>query len=562
MTKSTSRERQRPPAPGSGGSWITVSIVIMIGLLARFGGISEWWLNPDEGIYYSMLTWQDPARFLAEMAGNAHPPLFYLVTRLISLWSRDFAIIRGLSALCGVVAILAIWLVAREIVSSKTSANLAGFVAAALLALTPGAIIMSQLIRPYMMQLAFVLLAFYWLLKTVSRPGWANALGYSVFVSLAVLTHYSSIFALGVFGALILSHWITRDLARDQLVRICVAHLPPIVICLGLYVFHLRPHLIGSSLATEALEGWLASQMVGSVQDVGIRFLAFAAYWFGLWLAIPAVTIWLVGLVLSVRTHSRSLLVMNLSAFGIAIAAASLGQYPFGACRHTAWLIGFFVVAVAVAVAQILELTPRRILAVTAGVIIVALAGNQFARVIDLRGDHLFVEGEKVLKRADLAKIQPLLDDPESADVVIMSLQSYYLLLPLYVVERSSSEHSPDSSFFFFTWRSRTVLVVNSWNLSVRPEDRGESRHLYTFVNNVDRHMPGLRLGEQDSVLMIFGGWSPETPDLLQRADERLPASDRLISRTESVAGLTALIMDIARYKTLMRQSLATRHRI
>ena len=542
------------------GLFIALGIAVM-GLVARLSGISEWWLNPDEGIYYSMLTWEEAAPFLQEMMGNAHPPLYYLATRVFGFLTTDFVVIRGFSVVLGTAAIFAAWLAGRELASPHGFGNLAGLVAAVLVAVSPGAIVMSQLIRPYMMQLTLVLLAFFFLLHALRNTGRGSFLWYSAFLSLAIGTHYSSVLVMGVFAVVILCQLISSGISRGRLIRLFAAHLPPGLIFVGLYLLHLRPHLIGSALAAEALEGWLGPQMIDSVGDAAHHFLGFAVYWFGPWLAIPATVLWIAGLGLSLRAGSSIALAMNLSAVGIAVIAAAAGLYPFGACRHTAWLVGFFSIAVGCSWAQIWTLLPQLRVVVVAVTVVLALVGQHVARFEGIGGQFFFPAQERVLKRSDVKRIREALTDTAGPEPVLMSLQSYYLLLPFYVEGRSSSDFSTEAPFFSFSWNSHTVVVVRSWNLSTHPDAIGEPNHLYTFAESVDRLMPELRLAEQHQAFVVFGGWASENPGLLLRADQSLPPSDRLITRHVQVPGLTLFVMDIARYRVLMRELIERRGR-
>lgn len=540
--------------------WLFALVITAIGFLLRLPGIFEWWLNPDEGIYLSMLTWKNTARFWAEMAGNAHPPLYYVVTRVLGLLTKDFVAIRSLSLLFGSAAIYAAWLAGREIASSERARSVTGLLSALLVAVSPGAIVMSQLIRPYMMQLTFLLLALYQLLRFRRERHTSNLIWYCVLLSLALLTHYSSFLAFGVFGILILSDFITGKFGIRDIPRLIAAHVAPVLICVGLYIFHLRPHLIDSALAAEAFDGWLAPLMIHSIGDVWARLLGFMGYLLGAGLGGPAALMWLASVVLATKRRSWSLLILNLAAFGIAVVAASLGQYPFGACRHSTWLISLFVIPLAWTLAQSLTSTYRAKTIVVALIALLALAGEPVGRLVGTTRTHTRPLNEQVLKRSDMARIRPVLTGANGPGVVLMSMQCYYLLLPFYVDEREAAEPSSDGSFFLFQWASRDVIVVRSWGFSARPDDFGKPNHLYTFVKNVDRLMPQLELGKQHDVLMLFGGWSHETSQLLLRADQSLPPDTRLITSHNHVPGLTALVMDIARYRLIMREALKSRY--
>jgi hypothetical protein len=46
--------------------------ILGLGVILRISGITEWWLNPDEGIYYSILTREKFAGFWAETVVTLH----------------------------------------------------------------------------------------------------------------------------------------------------------------------------------------------------------------------------------------------------------------------------------------------------------------------------------------------------------------------------------------------------------------------------------------------------------------------------------------------------------
>ena len=537
-----------------------VLVIAAIGVLARLPAIFEWWLNPDEGINFSMLTWEQCTPFLEEMLANSHPPLFYLIIKVLGLLTTDFVVIRGVSVAIGTTAIFAAWLAGRELASPWGYGDLAGVLSAALVAVSPGAIVMSQLIRPYMMQLTFILLALYHLLRALRGTGRTHLIWYGALLSLAIGTHYGSVLAALVFAAMILWHSIVGGISRGGLIRLLAAHVPPALVCLGLYLVHVRPHLVGSALAAGALEGWLAPRMIDSATDVGFHFFGFVFYWHGAWLAIPAAALWAVGLVLSIRAGSRIMLAMNLSAFGIAVIAAAVNQYPFGASRHTTWLFGFFAVTVASACAQVWSSAPRRRTIFIVAMVCLSLTGYQLGRLARERGDYS-AESERVLRKSDVPHIESVFADSQGPEIVLMSLQSYYLLIPLYAEERQLSESPSDAKFFTFRWSSRTVVVARSWNFTVRPDEIGEPNHLCTFTKSVDRLMPELRLAEQPRVLVVFGGWPSETPGLLLSGDRSLPPGDRLVTHSYHVPGFTAFVMDVARYRLLMRELLQSKGR-
>ena len=343
MKDSPRKQTDRPLSLLERKAWLVALAVTVIGFFMRLPEIFPWWLNPDEGIYFSMLTWKASAPFWAEMVGNANPPLYYLVIHALGLLTHNFAAIRALSLVFGTAAIYAAWLAGREIAYSERCGIFTGLFSALFVAVSPGAILFSQIIRPYTMLLLFLLLALYQLLRFRRERGTANLILYSIFLSIALLTHYSSLLAFGVFGILILSDLISGRFGFRDWPRLLAAHAVPVMICLGLYIYHLRPHMVNSALADEALNGWLASFMIYEVKDIGGRLIGFMGYLFGARLAGLAALIWAAGVALAYRKRSWTLLVVSLAAFGIAVIVATMGYYPFGCSRHSTWLIAFFV---------------------------------------------------------------------------------------------------------------------------------------------------------------------------------------------------------------------------
>ncbi|MDH3423925.1 MAG: hypothetical protein OEN00_13100, partial [Gemmatimonadota bacterium] len=60
-----------------------------MGFALRLTGLSEYWVNPDEGIYYSTLTRVSSREFWAEVMANAHPPAFYVLLRGLGALTWD-----------------------------------------------------------------------------------------------------------------------------------------------------------------------------------------------------------------------------------------------------------------------------------------------------------------------------------------------------------------------------------------------------------------------------------------------------------------------------------------
>ena len=76
---------------------VAAILLVVVALVMRVSGAQGWWLNPDEGIYFSILTQPTLAAFWAEVAENAHPPLYYVILRAVGFFTTDFFWYRALS---------------------------------------------------------------------------------------------------------------------------------------------------------------------------------------------------------------------------------------------------------------------------------------------------------------------------------------------------------------------------------------------------------------------------------------------------------------------------------
>jgi hypothetical protein len=79
--------------------------LLALGFVLRARGLSEYWLNPDEGIYYAILTAGSFGDCWTEIIANAHLPLYYLLLRGAGFLTWDFVWLRGTSLLSGTASI-------------------------------------------------------------------------------------------------------------------------------------------------------------------------------------------------------------------------------------------------------------------------------------------------------------------------------------------------------------------------------------------------------------------------------------------------------------------------
>ncbi len=165
--------------------WVIGAALVALALSLRMAGLTGFWLNPDEGIYYSSLT-ASFAEFWQELESNAHPPIYYFLLRGMSFFGTDFVWFRSLSLVSGCLVVWGTYLLGRSV-----GGVLTGFMAGFLVEVSTGAIVLSQIIRPYMFLVAVLTFGLYFLGRYVQSRGKRDLWLYSSFMATALLTHYS-----------------------------------------------------------------------------------------------------------------------------------------------------------------------------------------------------------------------------------------------------------------------------------------------------------------------------------------------------------------------------------
>ena len=86
---------------------LLVGAVVALAALLRLPDLFGWWLNPDEGIYYGVVTRDALGDAWAEAMLISHPPLYLVVLRAVGWLSTDFLALRSVSFVTGCAAVYA-----------------------------------------------------------------------------------------------------------------------------------------------------------------------------------------------------------------------------------------------------------------------------------------------------------------------------------------------------------------------------------------------------------------------------------------------------------------------
>ena len=510
--------------------------VLALALVLRARGLGEWWLNPDEGIYYSTVTRLGFGAFWAEVAANAHPPLYYLLLRFLGLFTWDFFWFRVLSLVCGLAAVYGFWLVGREL-----GGPVAGLVSALALAVAPVAVELSQVMRPYSLQLALLAGATFLLLRQLEAPATRRLAGYLVLVSLAILTHYSSVMALGVLLALVLHDGLTRGFGRGGLRTLAAAHVLPVLLVVGLWLLHLRPFL-ASRLAGETLDGWLSFYMVASPREAWLAFVGFQSLLAEPLLRGPLALLLLAALAVSAAGKDRRPLVLGGVGLLAALTGAAAGLYPLGSTRHAAWLMTFTVPTLGWLASRVGSLPRARLIPTLGAVALLVLAGDPVGRWLG-RDRAPWSPDDRILRWDDVALMTDVIDPQGRPELVLMSAETFYLLVPFYPREREEAEFSPDGTLFRFRYGERTVVATEAWEFTgAAGSGRGS---LDEVLEAADDAFAEVDLAKDTLAVLLVGGWSAP----LLRELTAMAESHPFLRARKDVPGLTALLLDVNAYR-------------
>ncbi|MCO6450010.1 MAG: glycosyltransferase family 39 protein [Caldilineales bacterium] len=246
---------------------LTLFILIVLGFALRLYHLDVQSLWYDEGVtaQVARLGVGELARWTAN---DIQPPLYYLLVggwlRLLDPWAGPLAfVMRGLSAVAGVLLIPIIWALARRLWDER-----AGLLAAALATISPLMVYYSQEARMYalltMLVAAVALIAVRW--AGEGRVRWTSVLAY-IFLGLAALyTHYFAGFALAALALYWLLVWWKTTKNSRSLVLFLAAN---VIVVLGFLPW--LPSMLNRFQVDASY--WAGTLKLGeALLDVGMNF--------------------------------------------------------------------------------------------------------------------------------------------------------------------------------------------------------------------------------------------------------------------------------------------------
>jgi hypothetical protein len=343
---------------GSYLDWI-VCVSLLLAFVLRLGSALGTYLNPDEALHYLLVNQNSLADTYRASLTNAHPPLYFALLYYWHLVGNSEAMLRLPSV---VASTAAAWMAFRWI--AMVLGRTAGLVMLLLLAFSPVLTALAAEVRDYSVLLLWIAGALYFLEKAFRDQKISSIAYYSLFLYLAILTHYSALWfvlAAGVYVLLRISSLKGRARTAWILFQLGAA---------SIYVWLYRAHvsaLHGSAMESEAMTGWLRAYYFRAGESP-VAFLQRTTldvfqYLFGSrpWGTVAlfmfvAGLLWLLGAGLfRKRGELAAFGLLLLLPFAFGMIGSLLDVYPYGGTRHSIYLLLFATAGVSFLIATVIR---------------------------------------------------------------------------------------------------------------------------------------------------------------------------------------------------------------
>ena len=336
-------------------AWITQRATALLGLITLAGAVlriydlgeKALWLD-EAGIFW-MSQGTVPEIVEKNAAGNSAPPLFVLlISAVLKVGTSEFAL-RAIPCIAGIALIPMVYLLARRYVEKPWALT-----AAALVALSPTQVMLSQQVREYSLS---ALLAAMLVLATqafLDRPEWRQTLILAATTVVAMFTQYGlALLAAALSAVTVLWLVRTRQPARVwgrwALVQAAALTTVAATVLLGL-TRQLADGKGGVTRTVRYLAGGYWDRNIESpFSFIIIRSEGLSAYTFP---GAIFVLLLITGMLSAVVDRStRRALAIVVASLVVAIGAALVHAYPFGGIRQDIYLTPMLYVMAAVGAA-------------------------------------------------------------------------------------------------------------------------------------------------------------------------------------------------------------------
>jgi hypothetical protein len=364
--------------------WLAV-VCFIAAILYCYRGVTE--AIEYDGYWHIWVGAQnDWHQFNGEYRQTSHPPLFFLLLKLVMAFQRTPLAFRLVSILSGIGAVFVLGKVAGTITRSVATAALASV----LFAFSTPVTMLATEVRSYMLALLWIELAFYNYVRVWQTGGSSKRpiVWFGVFSGLGILSHYFvSFFLLASLTAPVYLAAVNKDFRRTIAATLrkgwaAIAGSVGAVSALAAYLYyqqarswavtlnHLPAYYYEKTKETIPAFLWRTTEVLLD------SFLPFPVATEGVYiLSLIVVVMGLAYVVYRFHLHSRWGLAaafpaafLMIVAAGLALAAI-LDKYPYGGAMRQQSILFPFLVLTAALVVRDLAKENKRALAATAGIV-------------------------------------------------------------------------------------------------------------------------------------------------------------------------------------------------
>ncbi len=364
-------------------NYYILALILLAGAMLRLVRLGTASLFFDE--LYNIRTDELPLReLLDEAVAAGHPPLYYLISRIWYLFGTGELWARGFSVVAGMVTLILVYLVGRELFSMRVA-----LLGTALTAFSPPLVWFSRAVIYYSWVIPITMLSLYFLVRCARRGGTWNWLGYTIATAAAFLIYFYAAALLLAQGVV---YWLLRDRGKSGARSWLVSQAVLIPVMIGSYLYSQSAISVGSteinipSLGTinVFLKGIAAAPAVliggeGVDGTIGGRLSLSVMFLIAILVLVLALAVLAIGRLR--RLYSRSTLAIALFSFIIVACPLALQYMIKGDMlgRYYVWAVPSLMLLVA----SILAAAPRRLFLVSAASVLIGL----FALTLTVYGD-------------------------------------------------------------------------------------------------------------------------------------------------------------------------------
>ena len=316
--------------------YLTAFLVIWIagaGLTIRVWGLNRYYFNPDEIMHLVISSSATLADIQETNQEHTHAPLMYWLFHFWMKISRNEIFLKSISLGSGTALIVVSFLLGR-----KASGALAGLVMALLVAFSYGATLLSEVVRPYMLETAFLSLALLFLIRYWQGAGRKSAWAYAVFMFLAIATQYSAVIPAAAIGLVWFGRAVGQRRLRQEGGFAILLYLVLVTAVLALFFPQVHA-VLESRRFQHTVSGYLAPHFLETWSEIGGHLWSLYTYLFLPPLATLFLVLSLLGALALIRTSRLEIPLIVVLTLLLNSILALLKYYPLGGARQCAFYL-------------------------------------------------------------------------------------------------------------------------------------------------------------------------------------------------------------------------------